>query len=49
MLGYDPNKIPIKANTTLDFPIDFGTLGPQITIADVIDTRGELTCYEYVK
>lgn len=34
-------------NVTLEFPMTVGVNGPNATIADVMDIRGQFLCYDY--
>lgn len=35
-------------NLTLDYQLNYSTLGPSTVLRDVMYTRGTKTCYEYV-
>ena len=37
-----------NVGTTLATTLDVGLLGPNVTIADVMDVQGGVMCYEYV-
>lgn len=39
---------PSIGNTTLATTLDVGMLAPVVTIADVMDIKGGLMCYEYI-
>lgn len=34
-------------NVTLDFPINVGVNGPNVTVGDLMDIKGESLCYSY--
>lgn len=47
VLGPNYTDLPY-GNVTLDFEIQLGRLGGVITVGDVMHTKGDFLCYEYV-